>query len=534
VDSIAVATSADLKTDAATWRFTPLGIALLVLASVAMVLPFRDALGALYDIWNIRPEYSHGIIIPPLAAYLLWRERAWLATTRFHGSWSGMLLIALGLLMWVAGELSTIYVIVQYSFLLVLYGLVLLLVGGAVFRRLWMPLLVLVFMVPLPAFFSNNLSLQLQLLSSHIGVAFIRLAGISVFVEGNVIDLGNYRLQVAEACDGLRYLFPLMTLSFIVSYFYRGALWKRALVFLSSIPVTVLMNSLRIGVIGITVEHWGTRMAEGLLHEFQGWMVFMLSLAVIIGIAWLLTRVGKDRFRWSEAIALDPPPPIPRDRVSLPRSIETPFVVGVAVVAAVAAASFLIPERSEVSPSRAALVEFPLTVGDWSGRRGAIEDIYLDALKLDDYLLNDYARSSGPPVNLYIAYYASQRKGQSAHSPRSCLPGGGWKILEFSPRELPFTTRVGEPMRVNRALIELGSTRQVVYYWFQQRGRTLTNEYLVKWFIFWDSLVRNRSDGALVRLSAPLLPGQSVDTVDEELTEFAAAALAGLGRYVPD
>ena len=516
------------------WRFTPLGLALLVIAAVVALLPFRDALAALYDIWNIRPEYSHGVIIPPLAAYLLWRERAWLATTPFRGSWSGMLLILLGVLMWAAGELSTIYVIVQYSFLLVFYGLVLLLVGWEVFRRLWMPLLVLVFMVPLPAFFSNNLSLQLQLLSSHIGVMFVRLAGISVFVEGNVIDLGTYRLQVAEACDGLRYLFPLMTLSFIVSYFYRGAFWKRALLFLSSIPVTVLMNSLRIGVIGITVEHWGTKMAEGLLHEFQGWMVFMLSLAVVMGIAWLLTKVGADRRPWSEALAFDPPPPLPKSPSPQPRPLQAPFIAGLVVVGFIAVASFAMPERTEQAPQRASLVEFPVTVGEWSGRRGAIDDIYLDALKLDDYLLNDYARGLRPPVNLYVAYYASQRKGQSTHSPRSCLPGGGWKMTEFAQRELPFTTLAGKPMQVNRAVIELGTNRQVVYYWFQQRGRILTNEYLVKWYIFWDALNRNRSDGALVRLTAPVLPGQAVEDVDEELIQFTGAALARIGAYVPD
>lgn len=529
--------SAGVGTDASAvtvWKFTPIGLALLVFALVFSLLPFRDALAALYDIWNIRPEYSHGVIIPPLALYLIWRERAWLATTPFRGSWGGLPLILLGVVLWVAGELSTIYVIVQYSFLLVFYGLVLSLVGWPVFRRLWMPLLVLVFMVPLPAFFSNNLSLQLQLLSSSIGVQFVRLAGISVFVEGNVIDLGTYRLQVAEACDGLRYLFPLMTLSFLVSYFYRGALWKRIFLFLSSVPITVLMNSLRIGVIGITVEYWGPTMAEGLLHEFQGWMVFMLSLAVVVAIAWLLTRVGADRRPWSQVFAVEPSTPLPRSLPTVPRPIPSSFVLGVALVTAIAIASYLMPERQEQTPQRASLVEFPLRVGEWSGRRGAIEEVYLNALQVDDYLLNDYARGLRPPINLYIAYYASQRKGQSAHSPRSCLPGGGWQIVEFASRELPIQTASGKPMRVNRALIELGSARQVVYYWFQQRGRTLTNEYLVKWYIFWDALTRNRSDGALVRITAPVLPGTRIEDVDEELVQFTSTALGRIGAYVPN
>lgn len=506
---------------------------ILATAAVALV-PFWPALAALYDVWNLRPEFSHGVLIPPLAAYLVWRERAWLASTPFQGSWTGMLLITLGVLLWIVGELSTIYVIVQYSFLFVFYGLVLLLVGWPVFRKLWMPLLILLFMIPLPAFFSNNLSLQLQLVSSQLGVLLVRLAGISVLVEGNVIDLGTYRLQVAEACDGLRYLFPLMTLAFVVAYFYRAPFWKRAIVFISSIPVTVMMNSLRIGVIGITVEHWGTSMAEGLLHEFQGWMVFMLSLAVVLGIAWLLNRFGRSRLPWRDAFAFDAPAATVVAGPPIERPLSRSFVAGAVAVVAIAAAGWLLPERTEATPARSSFVEFPVQIDSWSGRRGSIERVYLDALQLDDYLMNDYARRSGNPINLYVAYYGSQRKGQSAHSPRSCLPGGGWQMREFGQRILPFTLRDGTAMRVNRALIELGSSRQIVYYWFQQRGRIITNEYLVKWYIFWDALTRNRSDGALVRITAPLLPRQDPAEVDQELSDFAAAALARIPGYIPD
>ena len=112
----------------------------------------------------------------------------------------------------------------QYGFLFALYGVIL-----SPDRRRGVPRacgcrsLILVFMIPLPAFFNNKLSLQMQLLSSQIGVRFIRLAGISVFLEGNVIDLGSMQLQVAEACDGLRYLFPLMTLAFVMAYLFRRA-----------------------------------------------------------------------------------------------------------------------------------------------------------------------------------------------------------------------------------------------------------------------------------------------------------------------
>ena len=174
-----------------------------------------------------RPEYSHGIIIPFVAAFLVWQRRDQIERIPFTGSWVGLLLALFGAGLGAIGKLSTLFTVEHYSVIVTLYGLVLALTGWRVFRLLWVPLLILIFMVPLPDFLYFNLSAQLQLLSSQIGVWFIRLLGISVYLEGNVIDLGTYKLQVAEACSGLRYLFPLMTIGFVIAYFFKAAFWKR-------------------------------------------------------------------------------------------------------------------------------------------------------------------------------------------------------------------------------------------------------------------------------------------------------------------
>ena len=270
---------------------------LLAITLVAAIVPFAGVLGDLYNIWNLQPEYSHGIIIPVLSAYLIWRRREELRGLPFTGSWLGLVLIAVGLALRLVGLITTMTTIEHYAFLVVLYGLILSLTGPVIFRRLRMPLFILLFAVPLPNFFNTALSLQLQFLSSELGVWVIRAAGISVLLEGNIIDLGNYQLEVAQACSGLRYLFPLMTLAFIAASLFRGPLWKRAILFLASIPITVIMNSVRIGFIGITVEHWGPAMAEGALHDFEGWLVFMLSTGALILTALLLTRLGPSRVK---------------------------------------------------------------------------------------------------------------------------------------------------------------------------------------------------------------------------------------------
>jgi EpsI family protein len=129
-----------------------------------------------------------------------------------------------------------------------------------------------------------------------------------------------------------------------------------------------------------------------------------------------------------------------------------------------------------------------------------------------------------------VAYYNSQRKGESAHSPRSCIPGGGWHINVIEPRTLIMGDR---QIAVNRVVIERGDLKQVVYYWFDQRGRVLTNEYLVKWYIFWDSLTRNRTDGAMLRLTTPVLAGQTEADADRALEDFARAVVPALRPYIP-
>jgi exosortase D (VPLPA-CTERM-specific) len=515
------------------FRLTPLAWLLLSVAMVAAVLAVKAGLAQMLGWLLTRPEYSHGIIIPFVAAFLVWQRRDLIERMPFPGSWVGLLLVLVGAAVGFVGKMSALFTIQQYSVLIMLYGVVLTLTGWRVFRLLWVPLLILIFMVPLPEFLYQNFSAQLQLLSSQIGVWFIRLLGISVYLEGNVIDLGVYRLQVAEACSGLRYLFPLMTIGFLIAYFFKTAFWKRTLLFLSSIPITILMNSFRIGMIGVMVEHWGVSMAEGFVHEFQGWVVFMASGALMVLEMIALARIGPGHKPWREQFGLEfpvPTPPIPVVARPVPLSL---YATASALIV-VAAVSSSLPDRPESIPPRTAFAQYPNVIGPWTGRREALEPIYVDALMLDDYYLADFTRGAEPPINLYIAWYATQRAGRSAHSPRSCLPGGGWQIESLTQRSLPGIRAGRAALRVNRAVIELGNQRQLVYYWFQQRGRVITNEYQVKWYLFWDALTRNRTDGALVRLVVPVFPDAPDAAADRQLTEFAAAAATTLAPYIPD
>src|SRR5262249_37015139 len=159
---------------------------------------------------------------------------------------------------------------------LALVGLVLGLGGYSLLKEACVPLLFLLFAIPVPILFNDSLSIQLQLISSELGAFFIRMLQIPVFLDGNVIDLGYYKIQVVDACSGLRYIYPLLSLSFLLAYMFQAPLWQRALVFFSSIPIAVAMNSIRIGLVGLTVDHWGIRAAEGFLHYLEGGTIFFV------------------------------------------------------------------------------------------------------------------------------------------------------------------------------------------------------------------------------------------------------------------
>ena len=509
-----------------------------MIAIAAFTVVFWDGLVFMVEHWDTE-EYSHGSLIPFIAAFLIWQQKDELEAVlrregAVRGAGFGFAIVLFGLFLGLLGELSTVYLIIQYGFLTVIYGLALVLVGWSGIRLIWPPLLYLVFMVPLPSFLYANLSAELQLISSELGVAVIRWFNIPVFLEGNVIDLGIYKLQVVEACSGLRYLFPLMSFGFLCAYLYRGPMWHRGVLFLSTIPITIFMNSFRIGVIGVLVDRWGIEQAEGALHLFEGWVVFMACVAILFVEILILARFSGVKGGLRSVFRIDLPDWhrgwLPRARAASPKL----WISSVAVLVAASVATFSLLGRTDDLPARDPLAAFPLKVDAWHGQRRNIEPEILDTLKLSDYMLRDYITPAGSQgINLYVAYYASQRKGEAVHSPRSCIPGDGWQIEQLSTTVVNDLPGAEGPLQVNRAVIAKGDLRQVVYYWFAQRGRNITNEYWVKWFLFWDGLTRNRTDGALVRLVTPLEKNEAPDNADKRLAEFVREIYPRLDNHLP-
>jgi len=151
-------------------------------------------------------------------------------------------------------------------------------------------------------------------------------------------------------------------------------------------------------------------------------------------------------------------------------------------------------------------------------------------LGLTDYIVSDYAKSDGRSVNLYVAYYATQRNGLAPHSPSVCIPGNGWQIADLE-RTNYHNEHFSLPL--NRVVMSKGSRRQLVYYWFEQRGMKIANEYVSKMYLLRDAMFKNRTDGALVRLITPIYPTENEADADKRLQEFTRILLPSLSGYLP-
>jgi len=186
--------------------------------------------------------------------------------------------------------------------------------------------------------------------------------------------------------------------------------------------------------------------------------------------------------------------------------------------------------HGEKIPPHRPLAAFPKTIGGWQGADVHVDPRYADALKADDVLTRGYTSGGSPTVWLYVAYFQSQRQGQTIHSPKNCLPGSGWTPVKSS-RERAYVGD-GQSVNLNRYVVQNGLDRQLVLYWYQSHGRTIASEYMAKWDMAVDAIRMNRTDGALVRVSLPIQDGDEAGA-DRIAREFVAQIEPLLKGYIP-
>ena len=505
----------------------------LVLGSLPI---FWIGLASLAEAWAT-PEYSHGPLIPLISLYLFLRELR-RAPQALAGDrvirWPGLAVIAVAMTLAVLGNMARIPDIVTYAMIFWIGGVVLVVFGWQRGIRHQLPVLHLIFMLPLPQFLHWKLTIFLQWVSSELGVWLVSLAGVSVYLEGNVIDLGVYKLQVAEACSGLRYLFPILSFSYLFSILYRGPLWHKAVLLLAAAPLTVVMNSVRIAVIGILVNSYGIEQAEGFIHFFEGWVIFLLCIVILFGIAVALQRLTPNPLPLSQAIDLDTNGFIPILRRIFGIKGSVILAVATALTLAISLAWTSQRPADVANITREPFALFPRQIGDWSGSTALLDANVERVLGASDYLNATYATSQDPGVvNMFVAFYNKQTDGSGIHSPEVCLPVGGWEIFSLAPQMVDFSAAGYGRFEVNRAVIQKGLSKQLVYYWFEQRGKRMVNDFRAKLSVVYDGLTIGRTDGALIRYVTPIAEDETESEAEARLMGFIGQSLPPLPRFVP-
>ncbi|HEY9380094.1 MAG TPA: VPLPA-CTERM-specific exosortase XrtD [Burkholderiales bacterium] len=504
---------------------------LLVLGLGLLWLMSQSGLVAL---WIKSEEYGHGVLVLLVLAYLIYRRRDLLQVDHPRHRWLGLATALLALIVSVVGATAGISQFEMYAVWLFAVAAVFAIGGTALFRKLLVPLLIVFMIIPLPNALEPALTAKLQLISSKLGVWFIRAFGGVVYLEGNVIDMGGTKLLVAEACAGLRYLYPLMSLGALAGYLMQTPVWMRWALFLSTIPITIFMNSFRIGVTGLLVENWGSSHTEGFLHFFEGWVVFVFATLALALFAWLLVKLQPGSHGFGDAFSFDAPTQHTASIFSSAgaRTWQSVAVIGVAILIVMASVfTPLIASRTEIAPERQVLSRFPAQIEDWSSREYRLPVIVEQVAGASEYFYADYFSDAGT-VNLYVSYYETQRNGQIPHSPKVCIPGDGWTIASNQPVTL--RDKAGNTFEANRLVTTKGPRKILAYYWLKQGSRTYRQELLARLDLVRFSALERRTDGALIRLVTELGPDETEAAVDKRLGLFAEALSVVLPTYVPD
>ncbi|MFH1868333.1 MAG: exosortase/archaeosortase family protein [Candidatus Omnitrophota bacterium] len=255
---------------------------LLIIAYIPMFIWMRER-------WFAEESYyNHGFLIPVVSLYIVWQRRETLKKIKPSGSMLGVVIIALGLMAHILAALLKVYFISGFSFVFVLFGLILFLYGKEMARKLIFPIFFLLVMVPLPLVFISNLTVQLKLFVAQVATFILNKIGFPSIRTGSVIKMPSSFVSVEAPCSGLRSLISLITLGLVFAYAVKGTYTKKSLLFLSSIPIALLTNMIRIVSLAIVNDLYGKKIAMGFFHDFSGFFMFGIAFMCLYGVSRVL------------------------------------------------------------------------------------------------------------------------------------------------------------------------------------------------------------------------------------------------------
>lgn len=498
---------------------------LLVLFIAAYWVPIKS----IVHTWITNDDYSYGFLIPAVSAYLFWDMRDRMNGLRLKNYWPSLPFLVLMILVSIYGILGSsgnisrpAVPILFILFFIFCYGL-------DAFKQFYLPLCFLVFIVPLPAVLDRTIGLRLKAVSSQLGGLILRAFGQSVHVAGNVIDLGVAKLQIVDACSGLRFLFPLFALGIIYAYFFEKISWKRFVCVAASAPIAIFSNGLRIGITGILTKYFGPAMAEGFFHEFSGWMIFIVAFGFFFVLSRILRffppRINKNTKNTNIGKKIKAALPEWEDH-NKGLMVSILLMITVGILSTTTNAMPPIKLKSGIDC-------FPLTINSWTGKQEYIDPKIKKRSGAEESFAAIYQNAAGESVSLYIGYRESAflENENFFHSPTVCLPAAGWKNkhqIKHQIKNMPF----GQNFNVTQMIIEQMENRRLVYFWFQTKNQESYSKDINRFHLALHALKNDNTHDLFIRLMVPIGEDEELEDIQRTMDQFAREMMNALLSFL--
>jgi exosortase D (VPLPA-CTERM-specific) len=506
----------------------------LSVLGVLFVAAYWIPLKGIVNTWMTNEDYAYGFIIPFLSAYLVWERRDALRRIPLRSSWKVLPLLIVFVAISVYSILGSSGNVSRPAIPFLVLLLLAFCFGTDLVRKILLPLAFLIFMIPVPDLLERTLGIYLKSISSELAGWFIRMFGFSVYVSGNVIDLGSNQLQVVDACNGLRYLLPLLALGVLYSHFFERERWKKGVCIAASIPIAILMNSLRIGVTGILTNYYGTKVSEGFMHAFSGWVVFVVSFIFLFATGKALSLLPSGRGNGIPSTgSLDS-----RKETASPgggevKGVTTAFLVSAALLIAVAGLTL----RTKAMPAvtlEGGMSGFPQSFGGWNGKAEILDPETVRKSGAQEAFSGTYRDAEEKEVSLFLGYRSTAflENENFFHSPTVCLPSAGWEVVKTGVRTIPGVPVFGD-LKVSEMVVDSMGSKLLVYFWFQTKSRATHNKDVNRFHLSLHAIARDNTHDLFVRQITPV-GNETIADAKKRMDGFAREMMVALDRFLND
>lgn len=489
---------------------------------ILIVLSYLHVFKSLLTAWQESKAYSHGFLVPLISGYIIWRKRAILREIKpSTNAWGAVILFASGFMLLI-GNLGGAVIVQQISLLIFIVGIVLFIAGKEYLKALTLPIAYLIFMIPLVDEYAGTIHWPFQLFAAKMGTFILTFFDVPVLLDAQYIYLPNITLEVAAECGGIRYLISILAIGVPLAYFTQRT-WSRKIFLVSlALIIAILANGFRVALVSYWAYYFDQVDTHGPMHIFQGFMISQIGFVVLFAGAWILSRIPYRNTELKERSEKPVSDYAAGMQVqSIWKDVKRPWYIAILILILF----LLYPYLNSPSPVhiKTNLTKFPSTLGDWKvvnyGSAAPVRGLDVDA-----EIVRTYRNHAGQEFTLYIGYFASQHQDK--------------ELVNYITRELHNRAKIVDVpteqgvVRVNLGTGKSPETGDTTVFWYDINGRIVANMYMAKLATMLDSLLRARTNGAILVVFAEAANRDDVEKRFKEQLHFTSLVIPAAQSFL--